>query len=211
MFKKKADSGGNAVKINFTELKNKNINLLPESILKQRRSRQSFSLIVLFLALIFGLFSFYMGRLSVETKALLEETENAKGKIEEYSNLKENQKIVLFLEDQINFKKGLVDSIFEKNTSIIKILNSIDMNLPFGLKYTNISSNSQQNIIINGFAEDYRSVATLIYNLKETNLFKDVFLQDANKNVFIYAEDGKEEVRYNFSVVCDFGGEDDEN
>ena len=208
MFKKKADSGA---KINFSELKNKNINLLPEKIMKQRKNKQNFLFIAVFTVGLFGLFFFHMGKISMETKELEAETNAIIDRIDEYSNLKENQKIVLFLEDQIKFKKDLVDSIFEKNNSIIKLLNSIDMNLPHGLKYTNISSNSEENILINGFAEDYDSVATLIYNLKETDLFKDVFLQDASKNVFIYVENEKEEVRYNFSLICDFGGEEDEN
>lgn len=208
MFKKKTDS---TMKINFTELKNKNINLLPEKILKQRRSKQSFLLIAIIVGGFFGMFSFYMGKISMETKSMEKETAAIVGRIQEYSNLKENQKIVLFLEDQIEFKKNLVDSIFEKNTSIIKILNSIDMNLPHGLKYTNITSNSEESILINGFAEDYDSVATLIYNLKETNLFKDVFLQETSKNVFVYVEGEIEEERYNFSLICDFGGEEDEN
>lgn len=193
------------------ELLEKRINLLPDQIRKKRKNKQKAVLAVMLLALLISLVGYYTATIMSEIKYLKEETQKASDRIVELKEQQAQQAVIHMLEEKINYKKDLLDSLETQNESIGLILGMIDISLPDGLVYSTVSATSESEIMVTGASESYEQIADFIHNLKETHHFDQVFLESSTKTVYKYNKTGVEVTNYTYAVKCVVGGESNEN
>lgn len=193
------------------ELLEKRINLLPDQIRKKRKNKQKAVLVVMLLALLISLIGYYTATIMSEIKYLKEETQKASDRIVELKEQQAQQAVIHMLEEKINYKKDLLDSLETQNESIGLILGMIDISLPDGVVYSTVSATSESEIMITGASESYEQIADFIHNLKETHHFDQVFLESSTKTVYEYSKTGIKITNYTYVVKCIVGGEGNEN
>ena len=193
------------------ELLAKRINLLPDHIkAKRRNSKRYFYALLLVGLLILGV-TYYTMNIVNETKRLKAETEAASYRISLLKEQQDQQAIATILEEKIADKENLLNILKGKNESVGLILGMIDLSLPKGVVYSSISATNEAEIQVSGVSESYQQVADFIHNLKRTNHFDRVFLNESNKAIYKYSSSKLSITYYTYDITCTIGGESDEN
>jgi len=195
------------------DLFEKRINLLPDIIITRRRQKRQALQIILLGILIIAVVSYYMLQIVTYTERLRVETDASLNRISILKEQQAQQAIIARLEEQIIYKKELVEGIVTNNESVSLILGIIDVSLPKGVRFASVNATSEAEIVVTGHGESYEQVADFVHNLKETRAFDEVFLQTVNKNIYRYNRNNtvsKSETTYDFSVLCKIGGVEDE-
>jgi len=183
------------------EYKNNDINLLPPEYFNNKKKvyRGIYSaFLTTILVLAIGLF-FY--NLNKETVDLQREIINLDKEIEMLSKDKMNQEVLSNLEQRINYKGELLKEIEKSNISIIVTLSIIENNLPKDISFINLNTNSDGNLTINGIATSDISIAEFIHNLKQEELFNNVFVGNITKSSFNNRD------TYSFNMICQYRGQ----
>lgn len=192
------------------DLFEKRINLLPDIIITRRKQKKQALLIVLVGLIIVMVVSYYMLQIVNYTDKLRAETDASLNRISILKEQQAQQALIARLEDQITFKKELVEGIIDQNESVSLILGIINVSLPKGVNFASVNATSEAEIVIVGAGESYEQVADFIHNLKETRAFDEVFLLTISKNIYKYNNSNKIETEYNYSITCKIGGVEDE-
>lgn len=193
------------------ELIGKRINLLPDHIKRRRKNKKHIIYIVLLVTILVVSIAFYTVNIIKETAKLKETTESASYRISLLKEQQSQQAIISLLEEKIAYKQELLTLLEAQNKSIVTILSMLDISLPSGVVYSSISATNEAEIQITGVSESYEQVADFIHNLKKTNHFTNVFLDDANKIQYSYTSSNRSVVYYTYTITCFIGGEADED
>lgn len=191
------------------DLFEKRINLLPDIIITRRKQKKQALQIVLLGIIIIAVVSYNMLQIVNYTDRLRIEADASLNRISILKEQQAQQAIISRLEEQIEFKKELVEGIISNNESVSLILGIIDVSLPKGVQFASVNATSEAEIVVIGIGESYEQVADFVHNLKETRAFDDVFLQTINKNIYEYNRT-KLETTFDFSIMCKIGGVEDE-
>lgn len=191
------------------DLFEKRINLLPDIIITRRKQKKQALQIVLLGIIIIAVVSYNMLQIVNYTDRLRIEADASLNRISILKEQQAQQAIISRLEEQIEFKKELVEGIISNNESVSLILGIIDVSLPKGVQFASVNATSEAEIVVIGIGESYEQVADFVHNLKETRAFDDVFLQTINKNIYEYNRT-KLETTFDFSIMCKIGGAEDE-
>lgn len=208
LFSKK--NANNTGKIDYSS---KKINLLPDNYYKLKRRKRFITLLLVGFCISLAYFSFYLYQVKMITKWYEEQVyamESVDGysgldeQISNYTEEKNSQDLIFELKKRIDKKSELLKDIEVTNKSIIYILETIENELPNGVKFQSLSVNSDEQISINCEANSNKEIAELIHNLKNTNYFDKVFVGGINKVETL------DEISYTFAIECSFGGAADE-
>lgn len=208
LFSKK--NANNTGKIDYSS---KKINLLPDNYYKLKRRKRFVTLLLVGFCISLAYFSFYLYQVKMITKWYEEQVyamETVDGysgldeQISNYTEEKNSQDLIFELKKRIDKKSELLKDIEVTNKSIIYILETIENELPNGVKFQSLSVNSDEQISINCEANSNKEIAELIHNLKNTNYFDKVFVGGINKVETL------DEISYTFAIECSFGGAADE-
>lgn len=208
LFSKK--NANNTGKIDYSS---KKINLLPDNYYKLKRRKRFVTLLLVGFCISLAYFSFYLYQVKMITKWYEEQVyamESVDGysgldeQISNYTEEKNSQDLIFELKKRIDKKSELLKDIEVTNKSIIYILETIENELPNGVKFQSLSVNSDEQISINCEANSNKEIAELIHNLKNTNYFDKVFVGGINKVETL------DEISYTFAIECSFGGAADE-
>lgn len=203
------------IKVDYSS---KKINMLPQDYYKSKRKR----LIILFVILLFCMstayFSYYLYQVKTYTSWYdkqvysIESMDGFSGlneQISKFSEERNSQNLIFDLKKRIDSKSKLLVDIEKSNKSILYTLSTIEDELPGGITFASLQVDSDNSININGFATNNKDIAVLIHNLKETNYFSSVFVDNISYNERINTEEITD-VSYAFSISCEFGGAIDE-
>lgn len=192
------------------ELLEKRINLLPDHIIKKRKNRKRYFYAMALAGLVAVAVGTYTAQLASEIDALKAETEAASYRISLLKEQQDQQALIEILEEKIDYKEELLTALKDQNESVSLILGMVDLSLPQGVVYNSISANNEAEITITGASESYEQVADFIHNLKQTNHFDHVFLENSNKAIYTYSNTEVTVTSYTYSITCSIGGEMDE-
>jgi Tfp pilus assembly protein PilN len=187
-----------------SELKNKKINLLPDSVKNRRVSVKAKSSLGIFLFFILIAAAAAIAYLNVQIVKMGDEIEYISDKIESNSYELESQAILTLINGNIELKNSLLDEISQNNKSVTLITEILENNLPEGIKYVNLSFSSNGKISVSGVSNSNESIAKFISGVEQENFFDRVFVSFINKSEFQIQ--GRKHVEYAFSIACDFGG-----
>lgn len=183
------------------EYKNKDINLLPPEYFNNKKKVYRgiyLAFLTTILVIAIGLFFYNLNKQTVD---LQREIINLDKEIEMLSKDKMNQEVLSNLEQRINYKEELLKEIEKSNISIIVTLSIIENNLPKDISFINLNTNSDGNLTINGIATSDISIAEFIHNLKQEELFNNVFVGNITKSSFNNRD------TYSFNMICQYRGQ----
>lgn len=192
------------------ELLEKRINLLPDRIIKRRKNRKRYFYAMVLAGLVAVAVGTYTAQLASQIESLKAETEAASYRISLLREQQDQQALIKILEEKIDYKQELLTTLKDQNESVSLILGMVDLSLPQGVYYNSISANNEAEITITGASESYEQVADFIHNLKRTNHFDHVFLENSNKAIYTYSNTNVTVTSYTYSITCSIGGETDE-
>lgn len=192
------------------DLMEKRINLLPDHIKRRRKSQKRSVYLLLLVGVLVASVSFYTVNIMNQTAKLQEATESASYRISLLKEQQSQQAVISVLEEKIAYKQELLSALKAQNESIVTILSMLDISLPTGVVYNSVSATNEAEIQITGVSENYEQVADFIHNLKKTNHFTNVFLDDANKVEYLYSSSNLSVTYYTYTITCSIGGETDE-
>lgn len=204
-----------AIKVDYSS---KKINLLPQDYYKLKRKRLTASLIILMFCMSTAYFSYYLYQVKTYTQWYdkqvysVESMHGFSGLNEQISKFNEernSQNLIFDLKKRIDSKSKLLVNIEKSNKSILYTLSTIEDELPNGITFASLQVDSESSININGFATNNKEIAVLIHNLKATNYFDSVFVDNISYSERLNLNDVAE-VTYAFSISCEFGGTLDE-
>lgn len=190
----------------------KKINLLPENYYKRKRRKNIISIVFIGFLFSTAYFTFYLYQVKTITEWYKEQVYSVESidgysgmneQIANFTNEKNSQDLIFDLKKRIDKKSSLLEEIESTNKSIIYILEIVENELPMGVKFLSLSVNSEKNISISCEANENKEIAELIYNLKRTNIFNDVFVDSINRT------DAYDDI-LSFTINCEFGGVSDE-
>jgi len=183
---------------NLKKLKEKQINLLPEEIIRKRKEGKTYAASGIAAIVIVGfLCGTYIGigREIGRLEMLNSKMENESGTLEMAS---EHQAFLDSVENRVEKKLQILRSIEEDNESFTAMFLSLEENLPTDIGFINVTGSSDGEIVINGTAGSEISVAELVHNLKEDGLFDKIFVSSIDKSA-------NENSGCSFTLTCSFG------
>lgn len=204
-----------AIKIDYS---NKKINMLPKDYYKLKRKRRFALLVMLMFFVSASYFSYYLYQVKTYTAwydSQIYSVESINGfsglneQISKFNEERNSQNLIFDLKKRIDSKSKLLVDIERSNKSVLYTISTIESELPNGITFASMQVDSENAININGFANNTKDVAVLIHNLKETNYFSSVFVENITYNERIDIDETID-VSYSFTISCEFGGAIDE-
>ncbi|MZQ76387.1 MAG: hypothetical protein GT589_09595 [Peptoclostridium sp.] len=194
LLKKKGDKKPHNIK----KLKSKQINLLPEEILRRRKSGKNYVAAGIAAIIILGFASgvyIGIGREISRLDKLNADMEESSGTLELAS---EHQAFLDSVEKRVEEKRKILQRIEEENESFTSMFSSLEENLPTDIGFINVTSSSEGEIVIKGTAGSEVSVAEFVHNLKDDGYFEKVFVSSIER-------DSSENSGCSFTLTCSFG------
>lgn len=188
----------------------KDINLIPPVIIKQRRKTRILIYCIVIIVLVVVGVGLEMKIIQAETTSLNREAEMMEKTYERLTGIKEHQAILATLEQRIEKKNDILNLIEEENQSVLYLIQIIENELPEGILYYKIAVDSKESISVVGYADTAEDIAVLIHNLKAKNDFKQVAVEALLEKPIAFNGSSKEKKVYEFSLICSFGGDEDE-
>ncbi|AHM56930.1 hypothetical protein EAL2_c16350 [Peptoclostridium acidaminophilum DSM 3953] len=179
-------------------LKSKQINLLPEEIIKKRKAGKKYVAAGVAAIVLIGFLSgIYIGisREIDRLSKLNKQMERDSGTLELAS---EHQAFLDSVEKRVEEKRQILERIEEENESFTSMFSSLEKKLPADIGFINVTSSSGGEIVIKGTAGSEVSVAELVHNLKDDGYFEKVFVSSIER-------DSSENSGCSFTLTCSFG------
>lgn len=199
----------NKRKVKLSDYRKKNINLLPPEYIE--RSKKNYYVIFMASSLIIMSIAgiWYYMLLKDTLHDYEEKIAVIKKEIGELNGVKNEQMLLQYLQEKIDFKADLLKRLEEKHHSSTLLFAILERNMPRDMVLVTLSLDSEENMSITGVAKDRDDITEYLYNLNKEKYFQKVFVETINtinylQNKVVYEE-------YGFTINFKFKDDNNES
>jgi len=154
----------------------KDINLLPYNVLEERKNRERTKVFITILV-IFGFIGLILIYLPLfKAKSLEREKKAMQAKVDEIKHVVDDKNKLDRIRIRVEQKENLLKEIEKKEVFVKDILELIEKEIPQKIYSVQINVGGSESIIISGVAVNDNAIADLIYNIRGTQKFSDIFV-----------------------------------